>query len=294
MMVLAATRPARCVAASQQQLALALSYDGTDFHGWTDVRDSTLRPALAQLLRTEVDRLVLSAASRTDAGVHAAGQVCAVPLERPLARADVGQLMYSLNQLLPVEVAVHRAALVPAHFDVRTNTGKVYAYRLSAAAVRDPLSRRHRWHLPPRHGRPWCAEAAAEAAGLLLGTHDFSAFGNRPRGRERSAAVAPVMTLRELRLERGADDAWTFRVEGDRFLYKQVRNLVGSLALVGQGRLSASDLAHALEHGVFPQGESTPITAPAHGLTLQRVLYGEGEGPFDIEAHVSGCYRRST
>ena len=269
---------------SGHRLALCVSYDGTPFRGWTDIRDAVLRPNLAKILQHEV---LIDAASRTDAGVHAAAQVCSLPIERALGRAEVSQLCYSLNQLLPPEVAVRKARCVDASFDVRSNVGKEYRYKLSTAAVRDPLSRLYAWHVPPRRGRPrWNAAAAADAALRLRGTHSFGAFGNTPRGPTRKVEVSPVCSVRELSLVRGAPDgSLEFRVVADRFLYKMARNLVGSLVLVGAGELSADDVAHALESGQFARGKSLPITAPAHGLVLQRVMYGEpGGGEEDLFA----------
>ena len=117
----------------------------------------------------------------------------------------------------------------------------------------------------------------------LCGTHSFAAFGNRPRGGERNVEVDPICTLSELRLEEAAsgdgfevDDSsglWRFTVRGDRFLYKQVRNMVGALVKVGYGELSTEEVLEARETGTFARGDSIPLTAPAHGLTLQRVEY---------------------
>lgn len=283
------------------RLALLVSYDGTPYRGWTDLRDVALRPALARVLGCPESDLqpgqqpslpLLEAASRTDAGVHAAGQVCtlslddAVPPDRR-SRLDTARLAYSLNALLPPEVCVRCAALVADGFDVRSNVGKQYTYRLSTASTRDPLRRLHEWHAPPRRGRPgWDAAAVASTAAAMLGTHSFAAFGNRPRGGERSVKVDPVCTLSELRLSQGglseASSAgrWAFTVRGDRFLYKMVRNLVGSLVKVGYGEMEGGELLEALADGRFRRGESVPITAPPHGLVLDSVEYAAGEDPF--------------
>lgn len=269
--------------APTQQLALAVAYDGAPFRGWTDLRDTALRPTLSRLLGLSEDEVVLTAASRTDAGVHADAQICTLPLRRPVA--DVGQLAYSLNQLLPESVSVRRAGLVSPSFDVRSNLHKEYRYRLSLCAVRDPLTRGHRWHVPPRRGRPaWDAEAATAAAQLLLGEHSFKAYGNRPKGREREVEVDPVCELRELRLCGELTDGEgeiELRIQADRFLYKMARNLVGAVVRVGEGRLTLGELEHAVAHGAFPQNCSPPLTAPAHGLILHRVNYEKSRGPFD-------------
>ena len=274
------------------RLALLVSYDGANYRGWTDLRDLALRPALAKVLRLDDESPpLLQAASRTDAGVHAAGQVCSLTLDdssgasSSSANIDCGQIAYSLNQLLPAAISVRVAKVVDDGFDVRANSGKTYVYRLSTrAGSRDPLRRLYEWHQPPRRGQsPWDAAAVSETAMQLCGTHSFAAFGNRPRGGERNVEVDPICTLSELRLEEAAsgdgfevDDSsglWRFTVRGDRFLYKQVRNMVGALVKVGYGELSTEEVLEARETGKFARGDSIPLTAPAHGLTLQRVEY---------------------
>jgi tRNA pseudouridine38-40 synthase len=255
------------------RLALLVAYDGTPYRGWTDLRDVALRPTLARLLGG--DDPLLEAASRTDRGVHARGQVCSLALAPSASAPECGQLAYSLNQLLPAEVAVRAAAAVDDDFDVRANVGKEYVYRFSTRpGGRDPLRRLYEWHVPPRRGRPeWDASAADAAAAALRGTHSFAAFGNRPRGGERHALVDPVCELRELRLEAEPGGTWRLVVRGDRFLYKMVRNLAGALVRVGHGELSCDEVVDAVETGKFHRGSSVPLTAPAHGLVLQRVEY---------------------
>ena len=292
------------------RLALNVRYDGTAYRGWTDVRDSALRPTLSKVLfKGDLDSLPLvEAASRTDAGVHALGQVCSVALggdakdASPIARAadmlDVKQLAYSLNQLLPADIAIRRAALVDDAFDVRSNIGKTYCYRLSTGAMcRDPLTRLYEWHVPPRRGQSqWDAARVASLATRVCGTHAFTAFGNTPRGAERGLDIDPICTLQEVSLRHHHDsadatlvdggsalavpaggedgDAWTFTVRGDRFLYKMVRNLVGALVKVGFGELEEDEVLEALETGEFAKRPaSLPLTAPACGLVLRDVAY---------------------
>ena len=275
------------------RVALLLSYDGTPYRGWTDVRDVAVRPALAKIIGADDEPPKLKAASRTDAGVHAAGQVCTFSSSAASA-SDCEQLAYSLNQLLPPEVAVRSARSVDASFDPRSTLGKTYLYRLSTRpGSRDPLRRLYEWHRPPRRGASaWDADAVADVATALCGTHSFAAFANRPRGGERNVAVDPVCTLAELSLAEDATTAeeWTFTVRGDRFLYKMVRNLVGALVKVGTGELASDELVDALEHGEWRgRGASVPLTAPAHGLLLQRVEYASD--PFGVTFGDSGCCR---
>lgn len=305
------------------QLALRVAYDGTAFRGWTDVRDAALRPALAKVAFGGGSLPSIVAASRTDAGVHAAGQVCSLFLpadddddgqrRRRSKDIDVAQLTYSLNQLLPAEVAVTRAALVGDAFDVRANRGKTYTYSFSTgASCRDPLTRLYEWQVPSRRGQPrWDPERVAALAACLRGAHDFTAFANTPRGPERRRAIDPICTLDEVTLARrrpqqagtgwrsdgdddgatddayaaGLGDAWTLTVRGDRFLYKMVRNLAGALIRVGCGELSTDEVRGALEAGAFAaRPASMPLTAPAHGLVLRSVDYAPADDPFLVVA----------
>ena len=264
------------------RLALLISYDGTNFLGWNDVRDTALRPALATVLGLASDAPLprVEAASRTDAGVHAAGQVCSFALDDDMERRqlDCGQMAYSLNQLLPGEVAIRSLRRVDDTFDVRANMGKIYEYRFSTRpGCRDPLSRLYEWHAPPRRGQAdWDASAAIRTASAMRGRHSFAAFGNRPRGRERNLSVDPMCELHELKLAAvgEAPGTWSLTVRGNRFLYKMVRNLAGTLVRVGHGELACDDVLEALACGAFQgRGTSLPLTAPAHGLVLRQVEF---------------------
>ncbi|KAL1495975.1 hypothetical protein AB1Y20_014615 [Prymnesium parvum] len=260
------------------KVALSVAYDGTSFRGWTDVRDSTLRPTLSRLLRQS--ELPLEVASRTDAGVHAFGNVCSFSCASP--PRDLAQLTYSLNQLLPPEVCVTQISLPPPDFDVRETVGKEYRYHVNFAPRRQPLTRLYEWQVPARRGAlAWDGASAAHAASLMLGRHSFAAFGNTPRGKERRAPVDASCALQMLQLRQLTPTVVQFRVRGDRFLYKMVRNIVGALVRVGQGELEHEELLHALESGRFERSDSLPITAPAHGLVLHSIMYARGNGPFD-------------
>ncbi len=202
---------------------------------------------------------------------------------------SLAQLAYSLNQLLPDDVCVMRAAHVDDAFDPRENRGKEYHYDFYTSATRQPLRRLHAWHAPPRHGAPtWDAGAAAGALELLVGEHSFSAFANRRRGAERHLEVDPRCTLHSARIERlgraGSDsaeqpgecdplapDGYRLVLVGDRFLYKMARNIAGALVDVGYGRIGAEQIDAALRGGVFDGGRRP--TAPAHGLVLHRVRF---------------------
>ena len=278
------------------RVALVTAYDGTPYRGWADVRDIALRPALERVLGQPVR---VEAASRTDAGVHARGQVCAFDVERAgMSPDELAQLQYSLNQLLPPELSVRHVALMPSSFDPRSNLGKEYRYALSiGAGARDPLQRLYEWQVPARRGAPaWDAEAAAAAARALEGTHSFGALANTPRGSERTKVVDPVCTLSRVRLHRTGRARLSVRLTGSRFLYKMARNSVGAIVRVGSGELSLEELQHALREGAFERSRSVPLTAPAHGLVLHRVDFPPEEGPFagaaaevDLEEQEEEC-----
>ena len=278
------------------RVALVTAYDGTPYRGWADVRDVALRPALERVLGQPVR---VEAASRTDAGVHARGQVCAFDVERAgMSPDELAQLQYSLNQLLPPELSVRHVALMPSSFDPRSNLGKEYRYALSiGAGARDPLQRLYEWQVPARRGAPaWDAEAAAAAARALEGTHSFGALANTPRGSERKKVVDPVCTLSSVRLHWTGRTRLSVRLTGSRFLYKMARNSVGAIVRVGSGELSLEELQHALRDGAFERSRSVPLTAPAHGLVLHRVDFPPEEGPFagaaaevDLEEQEEEC-----
>jgi len=252
------------------RVALLVSYDGTPYSGWTGIRDVILRPTLKQILQQDV---FVDAASRTDAGVHARGQVCCFPYEG--RKLDAGQLAYSLNQLLPPEMCVRRVVRVPMSFDPRSNLGKEYCYQLSVAECRDPLNRLYEWHLPRRRGAPpWDATAASAAAALLQNREpfDLAAFHTTQRGPQRKQPIDGLCRLERVAVQRIGLEVYRITIRGDRFLYKMVRNIVGTLVEVGLGNLGCHQVEDAIVRGNFASGRK-PRCAPANGLVLQRVMY---------------------
>lgn len=217
--------------------------------------------ALASLLGFDV---VIIGASRTDAGVHARGQVAHVALPRPFPERG---LVHGTNHYLPEDIRVLAAARMPADFHARRwARAKEYVYRLVAASVISPLDAPFATRVDPGLD----VEAMRQAAGRLLGRHDFAAFalaGGDARSTVRTLLVAD-WTQHGPRL--------AFRVVGDAFLRGMVRALVGTLLEVGRGRRSAASVARLLA-GV-PRSQAGP-TAPSQGLTLERVLYDQLEAP---------------
>jgi len=244
------------------RIRLRLEYDGTDFHGWQlQAGDRTvqgdLEAALAQITGTP---LRVHGAGRTDAGVHARGQVAHVDVD---TRLDPAALQRALNAVLPSDVAVLEAAAAAPDFDARGDARwKRYGYRILARRPASPLRRRMSWHLPIALD----PEPMRAAARLLEGTHDFAAFRGNPRG---AADEGTIRTLLSLELADGGDEL-TITAVGPSFLRHMVRNLVGTLVEVGRGRLPAGSMAEILASR--DRARAGP-TAPACGLCLEHVEY---------------------
>jgi len=251
--------------ADPRRYALCVEYDGTDFVGWQ--RQTGLRSVqgvLEQALSIVADApLDVVAAGRTDAGVHASGQVVHFDTarERP-ARAWVR----GTNANLPPDVAVRWVRPVADDFHARFGaTGRRYRYVVCDRRSRPALERRHVcWTR-----REVDLARMQRAAEPLLGRHDFSAYRA-----SQCQARSPVRTLRRLDVAR-AGEMITFRVEADAFLHHMVRNLVGSLLRVGRGDADEQWPARVLETG---DRRLAGATAPAAGLTLTGVAYPERYG----------------
>ena len=246
---------------------LTLAYDGTDFFGsQRQAKRRTvqgeLEKALCMLGWTERSVIL---AGRTDTGVHATGQVASFDLD--WSHTDV-QLVRALNAILPADMAVHQARMVPAKFHPRFDAlSRRYRYRLFCQSFRHPIRERFAW-------RVWPAirgDILVETAELFLGTHDFSSFGSptTPRG-------GTVRTVMKAEWSHPEEDEWHFDVEADAFLYRMVRRLVFVQMAVAQGKISAK----AITASLVKQGPAEQIPAglaPAHGLTLVEVAYPEHE-----------------
>jgi tRNA pseudouridine38-40 synthase len=247
------------VSPSPVRLRLDLAYDGTDFSGWARqpgrrTVEATVATALATVLRLEATP-TLTVAGRTDAGVHASGQVA--HLELP-AEVDVVDLHRRLAGVLPDDVAVQAVRVVPAEFDARfAALARHYRYRICDGAP-DPLRRLDTLHWP----RPLDAAAMNSAAAMLVGEHDFAAYC-KPR-----AGASTVRRLQRLAVSRGA--VIVVEASADAFCHNQVRSMVGALLAVGDGRRPTAWPRAVLD---ARQRDSAVTVAPAHGLTLVAVDY---------------------
>jgi len=251
-------------------LRLTLAYDGTAYAGW-QVQPG--HPTIQEALETAIRQITgeqgrTLASGRTDAGVHALGQVVSVRTETKLP-PEV--LLRALNAMLPDDISVLDAAEAPEDFHpIRDATAKRYRYVIHNGPVREVFARHYAWHYA--HGR-LDAEAMVRAAKPLRGTHDFSSFESS--GAERKTSVRTVTDLTVCRgpdpWGRGAARDWiTLEIEADGFLYNMVRTIVGTLVEVGRGAQDESWPAEVLT--VADRRKAGP-TAPPQGLFLVHVEY---------------------
>jgi tRNA pseudouridine38-40 synthase len=243
-----------------RRIRLTLEYDGTDFVGWQrqpngPTVQAALEDALAQMTGAPV---VVRGAGRTDAGVHALGQVAHFDTATTIPLVGFRR---GLNQLLPRSIAVVAAADAPPDFDARRSArGKLYRYSIWNADSRSARLARFSWHVP----RLLDVAAMRAAAWPLLGRHDFAAF--RAADCERPTTTR---TLRRLDVTRSGHLV-EIDVEADAFLKNMVRILTGTLAEAGLAKLSADDVAGTL---ASRDRQLSGPTAPPWGLTLVRVHY---------------------
>ncbi len=240
---------------------LVIEYDGAPFVGW-QVQDNgtSVQGALTAALAAFCGETVaVYGAGRTDAGVHAMGQVAHVDLAKEW---DVETVRDALNaHLRPHPVAVLSAEIAPPDFDARFSAVKRhYLYRIANRRADLALERQRAWRI----ARPLDAEAMHRAAQRLVGRHDFTTF----RAAE-CQAKSPVKTLDRLDVDRRSEDI-EIHASARSFLHHQVRSMVGSLALVGDGKWTAGDLAGAL--AAKDRAACGPV-APPDGLFLVRVDY---------------------
>ncbi len=240
---------------------LTLEYDGTRYVGWQiQPNGPSVQAEVERALGTlhKAPRRVV-AAGRTDAGVHARGQVASFPEERPL---PISAYVKGMNALLPEDVAVRAASLEPDGFDARRSArGKRYRYVIENGPTRAPLNRLFAWQL----FGPLDVGAMRDAAGYLVGRHDFAAF--QAADCEAHHAVRDVRRLEVVGEQGGRVEA---TVEATAFVKHMVRNFVGTLVQVGQGKRAPGSLPALLAGG---DRKAAGPTAPPQGLCLEEVFY---------------------
>lgn len=245
------------------RIKLKVAYDGTQYGGWQVQTNALsiqalLEKALSIFLR---EKTTLIGAGRTDAGVHAQGQTAHFTTTSSF---DLERLLLSVNALLPYDIRVLEAAKVNPDFHARYDaTGKIYHYRLHLSPASDPFKRLYSHHIPYALD----LDALHSATRHFIGMHDFTAFANEAH--KGSAAKNAVRTLSRLDM---IEEAGGIRLEfeGGGFLYKMVRNIVGTLLDVARGKLPEEQIP-----AIFASRDrrKASMAAPPHGLCLIVVLY---------------------
>jgi tRNA pseudouridine38-40 synthase len=245
---------------------LTLQYDGTEFHGWqVQSGERTVQGELARVLALlEGNDVVVHGAGRTDAGVHAEGQVASVRLRREIGPE---RLRAALNGNLPRDVRVMEAGVAAEDFHARYSArGKTYVYRISNAPVMSPFLARYALH----EARPLDTERMQAAARLFIGEHDWTAFSaaqSEARTRVRTVTGLEVMETVDAR---GRGRLIEIEASADGFLRYMVRSIAGTLLAAGRGEMDGGTIARAINTG---DRSLAGATAPAHGLTLVKVHY---------------------
>jgi tRNA pseudouridine38-40 synthase len=259
------------VALETARIRLDLAYDGTEFAGWALQRaqrtvQGVVGEALTAVLRLP-EPVKLTVAGRTDAGVHASGQVAHVDLPAAVWQQHADKLIYRLSGKLPSDVRVWRVSQAPDGFDARfAALSRRYVYRVGDSRYGvEPIRRRFvLWH-----SHALDVPAMNAAAALILGEHDFAAYCKKRKG------ATTIRRLLRLDWVRTRDDEAEAVVEADAFCHSMVRSLVAAMLMVGDGRRPVDFPAEVLEGGIRHYAVNV---APPHGLTLEEVRYPEPEG----------------
>jgi tRNA pseudouridine38-40 synthase len=253
------------------RVRMLVAYDGTDYHGFAENGDIptvglALRRAIEQVIGTAVE---LTVAGRTDAGVHAWGQV--VSLDLPTG-VDLARLQKSLNGLLRPAIAVRAVEPAPDGFDARFSARwRRYRYTILNRPEPDPFLARTAWHVP----EPLDVPALRLAADPLVGEHDFTSFCRAPKVAEGAPPAPLVRRVREAGWEADPTGVLVFEIRANAFCHQMVRSIVGLLVDVGRGRRRAGDVLAVLR---AKDRAGVGNIAPPHGLCLWAVGYPDGYG----------------
>jgi tRNA pseudouridine38-40 synthase len=248
---------------------LTIAYDGTDFHGWqVQAHKPTVQGEIVSVLcRLTQENVQLHGAGRTDAGVHALGQVGSFRTQSPLS---AGEFQRALNALLPPTIRIVAAEETGPDFSARWSAkGKVYRYRIYRGKVVPPMLWRYVLHYP----FPLDEEAMSNASARFVGVHDFSSFaassGSEDDDKERN--MEREIFAAELKRANDGEELW-FTVHGRSFLRYMVRKMVGTLLEVGRGKLAPEDIDKL--YALKDRSRSGP-TVPPQGLFMMRVDHDE-------------------
>ena len=245
-----------------KRILLTVEYDGTNYAGWQrQINGLAVQQVLEETLQKATkERIVVTGASRTDAGVHALGQAVHFDTD---SRIPPEKYPFVLNTMLPRDMRVHTGREVPEGFHARFMTcGKRYTYRIVNSRHASAIRRNTHVHVP----LPLDLAPMQEAAKQLLGTHDYAAF--QAAG---GTAKTTIRTITRAELEQRGDEI-ILTVEGDAFLYNMVRIIAGTLIEIGLGRRTVNAFSEAYE---TLDRLSLGVTAPPQGLELTKVYYPE-------------------
>jgi tRNA pseudouridine38-40 synthase len=251
-----------------------LAYDGTEYRGFQRLAGD--QPTIQGMVETAIARVsgqqvTVLGAGRTDAGVHATGQVIAFDL---IWRHPDDDLLRAINATLPDDIAVQGLERAEPDFHPRFDAAsRTYQYFVYEAPIRQPLMGRMSWWVRPPAYQRLNVDTMNWAAAKLLGVHDFASFGTPPQGEKTVRQV--FRSEWEIEVPTQGTRLISYRIEANAFLYRMVRSIVGTLVEIGLGRMSVEEFIDA-----FQARDRSRISrlAPAHGLTLVEVKYG-GETP---------------
>jgi tRNA pseudouridine38-40 synthase len=247
-----------------ENIKLVIAYDGGAYFGW---QKNPMRPSIEESLQKCIEQILqhptpLQAASRTDAGVHAQGQV--VNFFTSKTGFDLHQFQYSLHCLLPRDISLLSAERMPLAFHPTIDcTSKEYRYFICLGSIQLPQHRFFSWHVPSLLN----LQNIQEALPHLIGIHDFASFCNMKKDLRYSDTIREV---KRLELEVMDASRLCIRIQGKSFLYKMVRNIIGTLIDIGKGKFHSDELPRIIESRHRPKAG---VSAPAHGLFLHQVFY---------------------
>lgn len=244
-----------------RNIKLTIEYDGTGYHGWQIQPNlDTIQGILEEQIGVVTgERISLIASGRTDAGVHALGQVANFRTE---SRIPLHAIKQGVNSLVPDDIAIREVEEVADDFHARFSAkSKLYEYRILNSPVLSPIERNFSWHVSRRLD----LGKMRKAAKVLLGTHDFSSFRSA-----QSDNLNPVRTLMSLEIRKRGNHIISVRTRANAFLKQMARNIVGTLVDVGRGRIDPQGLGDILS---ARDRTRAGMAAPPHGLFLVEVTY---------------------
>lgn len=244
-----------------KNVKIIIEYDGTDYHGWQCQADlptvqKTIEDAIRKITRENVK---ITGSGRTDAGVHAIGQVANFFIETQM---DTDTLRKALNSTLPRDISIIKAQEVPDGFHAQfSSRSKVYEYRIFNRPHPPALQRNRVWHIQEKLDTKKMREAAA----YLEGTHDFSVFATAD-----ITVKTTVRTVKRVHVRKTREEIISVEIEADGFLKRMVRMITGTLVQTGRGKISPEGFGQILAEG---QKTKDVFTAPPSGLFLKKVIY---------------------